>query len=217
MKIRSFRNAAALVIGVLVVLEIILGSVRNPMADRWVGKVELVTFSKVQKLDVTMTYEMLDPGFVMDKRPDVRNRGIRVTYEGPDVEVLRKLGIKDSMFASPERTVFSQGYCNLHIENKEGWTYTSYGKGPSIRMYAFHYMTKPKDPCDTFQLGVVDFNHLDYKILKPGQGQYSLSGFNEKDVVHVELERDSRVSFIQRVIMWARFNWWTDHPTFQKT
>lgn len=186
------------------------------MDDRWVGKVEVVTLSKVTKLDATMTFEMLDPGFVMNKRPDVRERGIRVTYEGPDADVLRKMGIKEAMFASPERWRFSQGYCNLHIEKKFGWKGTYLG-GPDSHQYAFRYMTKPNDPCDTFDLGVIDFNHLDYKIARPGEGRYSLGGISLKDVVHVELERDSRVSFIQRVATWMRFSSWLKDPTFQKT
>jgi hypothetical protein len=197
-------------------MEVIFGIVRNPMDDRWVGKVELVTLSKVKPLDVTMTYEMLDPGFVMNRRRDVDRSGVRITYEGPDADVLRKMGIKPELFASPERWKFSQGYCNLHIEQKFGWQGTSYLGGPEVHMYALRYMTDKKDPCDTFELGMVDFNHLDFKILRQGEGQYSMSGISMKDVVHVSLERDSRLSFIQRMVMRIKFPWWRDAPTFQK-
>jgi hypothetical protein len=216
MKIRSFSTAAAVVVTVLVVIEIFLGFARNPLDDRWVGKVELVTISKVKPLDVTMTYEMLDPGFVMNIRPDVTRPGVRITYEGPDADVLRKMNIKPELFASPDRWKFSQGYCNLHVEKKLAWQGTSYLGGPEVNMYAMRYQTEPKDPCETYELGVVDFNHLDFKILRPGEGQYSMNGISLKDMVHVSLERDSRVSFIQRMVMRMRFGWWLEQPTFQK-
>jgi hypothetical protein len=197
-------------------MEVIFGFIRNPLDDRWVGKVELVTLSKVRPLDATMTFEMLDPGFVMNRREDVDRAGIRITYDGPDADLLRKMDIKPELFASPERWKFSQGYCNLHIEKKFGWQGTSYLGGPEVHMYALRYMTEKKDPCDTFELGVIDFNHLDFKILRQGEGQYSMSGVNLKDMVHVSLERDSRVSPIQRLIMRMRFGSWIEHPTFQK-
>lgn len=216
MKIRSFSSAAALVVTVLVVIEIVFGFVRNPLDDRWVGKVEIATLSKVKQLDVTMTYEMVDPGFVMNLRPDITRPGVRITYEGPDADVLRKMNIKAELFASPDRWKFSQGYCNLHIEKKFGWQGTSYLGGPEVHMYAMRYMTQPKDPCDTFELGVVDFNHIDFKILRQGNGQYSMGGIDYKDLIHVSLERDSRLNLIQRTIMRMRFGWWLEHPSFKK-
>ena len=211
-----FPRAAGILLTFWVVMEVIFGLVRNPLADRWTGSVELVTLSKTKKLDATMTFEMVDPGFLMDRRPDVRTPGIRITYDGPDADILRKMKISEELFAKPDRWKFTDGFCKLHIENKNGWQYSSYLGGPSLHMYALRYMTQPKDPCDTFELGVVDFGDLDFKIIRPGQGQYSLSGENLKDVVHVSLERDSRVSFIQRIVMRMRFPWWSDNPTFQK-
>jgi hypothetical protein len=211
-----FGRAAGVLVAFWFVMEVIFGFVRNPMADRWTGDVELVTLSKTKKLDATMTFEILDPGFLMDRRQDIDRPGIRITYDGPDADILRKMNIKPELFASPERWKFSQGYCKLHIEKKFGWQGSSYLGGPELHMYAIHYMTEPKDPCDTFELGVVDFGSLDYKIMRPGQGQYSMSGISLKDVVHVSLERDSRVRFIQRLVMRMRFHWWKSDPCLQK-
>lgn len=211
MKMRTCRQAFGGLIAFWVIMEVIFGFVRNPLDDRWVGKVELTTISKVKPLDATMTFEMLDPGFVMNRRRDVEHPGVRITYEGPDADVLRKMDIKPELFASPERWKFSQGYCSMHIEQKLGWQGFD-----SEHMYMLRYMTEKNDPCDTFELGVIDFNHLDFKIIRRGEGQYSLGGINLKDVVHVSLERDSRVSFIQRLAMRMKFPWWRDAPTFQK-
>ncbi|MDP9653507.1 UNVERIFIED_ORG: hypothetical protein J2W87_001416 [Pseudomonas putida] len=216
MRSRTFGQAFGGLLVFWVIMDIIFGFIRNPLDDRWVGKVEIATLSKVQQLDVTMTYEMLDPGFVMSRRPDVDRPGVRITYEGPDADVLRKMNIKADLFASPDRWQFSQGYCNFHIEKKLGWQGASYIGGPEVHMYAMRYMTQPKDPCDTFELGVVDFNHLDFKILRQGDGRYSMGGIDYKDLIHVSLERDSRLSFIQRMIMRMRFGSWLEHPTFQK-
>jgi hypothetical protein len=216
MKARTFGQAFGGLVVFWVLMDIIFGFVRNPLDDRWVGKVELVTISKVKPLDATMTLEMLDPGFVMSRRPDVDRPGVRITYEGPDAHVLRKMNIKPELFASPDRWKFSQGYCNFHIEKKLAWQGTSYLGGPEVHMYAMRYQTGPKDPCETFELGVVDFNHLDFKILRQGEGQYSMNGINLKDMVHVSLERDSRVSLIQRMVMRMRFGSWLENPTFKK-
>lgn len=215
MKMRTCKQAFGGLIAFLVLIEICFGIARNPLDDRWVGKVELVTLSKSKPLDATMTYEMLDPGFVMNRRRDIDLPGIRVTYDGPDAEVLRKMDIKDVLFANPDRWKFSQGYCKLHIEQKLGWQGNSYLGGPSEHMYMLRYMTEKNDPCDTFELGVIDFNHLDFKIIRHGEGQYSSAGINLKDMIHVSLERDSRVSLIQRIVMRMKFPWWRDHPTFQ--
>jgi hypothetical protein len=211
-----FYRAAGILITFWIVMEVIFGFVRNPLADRWTGSVELVTLSKTKKLDATMTFEMVDPGFVMDRRPDVRTPGVRITYDGPDADILRKMKINEELFAKPERWKFTDGFCKLRVETNSGWNFSSYLGGPSLHMYKLRYMTEPKDPCDTFELGVVGFGDLDFKIIRPGQGQYSMSGENLKDVVHVSLKRDSRVSFIQRIAMRIRFPWWDDKPTFQK-
>ena len=49
MKARTFGQAFGGLVVFWVIMEIIFGFVRNPLDDRWVGKVELVTISKVKQ------------------------------------------------------------------------------------------------------------------------------------------------------------------------
>jgi hypothetical protein len=213
MRSMTFGRAAAMLVCFWLVMEIFYGFARNPLDDRWVGEVNLVKplARDPKPLDIKLTLEMLDPGFVMNRRDDVRERGVRLTFDGPQVSVLRQRGISESLFASPERWKFSQGYCEFHSEEATHAAMTSYMKDYTYNKAVLDLIPKGTE-CPRFELGVVSFNEINYRIIRPGEDVFS-----KKDQVYAQLKRDSRVSPIQRLIMWARFSSWADHATFRKS
>lgn len=209
----TFGRAAAVLICFWLVMDIFYGFARNPLDDRWTGDVNLskMLSHAPKKLDATLTIEMLDPGFVMNRRQDVRERGVRFSFEGAQTDVLRQQGIPEALFASPERWKFSDGYCEFHSEKKSGAGQTSYMADTTYNR-AFLNFTTEGNKCPQFELGVVSFNQIDLRIVRPGQDVFS-----NKPELYAVLKRDSRVSPIQRLIMWARFSSWADHATFRKS
>lgn len=213
MKSRTFKQALCMLLAFWFCVEVYWGFSRSPIDDRWTGEVSVVNVFKPAKIDATMTMDVVVPGHVMDRRPDVYAPGARFSFEGPQADVLQKLGIRDSFFDNPERWKFSQGFCALKFEKHRGSGGSLINGREGIRQRAILVYEPDTKNCFSFEIGVVDFNHIEFIIEQPGTDTYSLGGKSLKNVIHVELKRDSRVSFIQRLVMRARFSSWLDKPS----
>lgn len=215
MKSRTFKQALCMLLAFWFCVEIIWGFNRSPIDDRWTGEVSIVNVFKPTKVDATMTMDMIDPGFVMNRRPDVDVTGARFSFDGSQVDVLRKLGIREAFFDNPERWKFSQGFCAMKFEKYGGAGISWINGHENIRKRAILNYQSSTANCFPFELGVVDFDHIEFMIEQPGNDAYSMSGKSVKNVIYVDLKRDSRVSFIQRLIMRARFSSWLDKPSLR--
>ncbi|MDN7141220.1 hypothetical protein KC131_11265 [Pseudomonas sp. JQ170] len=208
-KKRTFKQAASVVIGFWLIAEVVTGFIRNPIDDRFTGSVAIINGGKANPIDATMTLDMLEGGFVINKRPQVENNtGVRLAFDGKDVQVLKSLGLQDNFVVSEDHWRFKDGFCelkgvrttsnsvglnpeNLHMQ-RGMLTFTSAGKG-----------------CMAFNVAITDFDHIEFTTYK--------RGILPSGVIYASLERDSRLSFIQRTIMRMRFeSWVSDNPIFGK-
>ncbi|MNP33274.1 hypothetical protein D3C76_1265030 [compost metagenome] len=209
-KTRTFKQAAAVIVGFWVIAEVVMGFIRNPIDDTFTGTVAIINGAKATPVDSTMTLDMLDSGFLINKRPGIYETGARLTFDGKGVSTLTTLGLPNNFVEEKDRWQYQQGFCqltgvktdsmsnglnpeNLHIQ-RGILTFTSRGEG-----------------CMAFNVAITDFDHIEFSTYQRG---YS---FERKNVVYASLERDSRLSFIQRTIMRMRFeSWLSDNPVFGK-
>lgn len=211
MKSRTFKQAVCILLAFWFCVEVYWGFSRSPIDDRWTGDVSVVNVFTPAKLDATMTMDLIAPGFVMNRRPDVDKPGARFSFEGAQADVIRKLGVPAAFFENPESWKFSQGFCALKFEKHRGSGASWINGHEDVRKVAVMDYESNTADCFNFELGVVDFDHIEFMIVKPGQSITNRESL--KNVVFVELKRDSRVSFIQRMIMRARFSSWIDKPS----
>lgn len=211
MKSRTFKQAACILAAFWVLVEVYWGFSRSPIDDRWTGDVSLVNVFTPAKVDATMTMDLIVPGHVMNRRPDVDKPGARFSFDGSQSDVIRKLGVPAAFFENPESWKFSQGFCALKFEKHRGSGASWINGHEDVRKVAVMDYESNTADCFNFELGVVDFDHIEFMIVKPGQSITNRESL--KNVVFVELKRDSRVSFIQRMIMRARFSSWIDKPS----
>ncbi|MDD2005073.1 hypothetical protein [Pseudomonas putida] len=207
-KKRTFKQAALVVVGFWIVAEVVLGFVRNPIDDTFTGSVAIINGSKATPIQAMMTLDMLEEGFTINKRPGIYNSGARFTFDGKDVPTLNAVGIQKNFVESEGRWQYQEGFCELmavktdpmsnglnpeNLHTQRGvLTFTSRGQG-----------------CMAFNVAITDFDHIEFSTYQRG---YS---FERKNVVYASLERDSRLSFIQRTIMRMRFDSWvSNNPVF---
>ncbi|WP_243055377.1 hypothetical protein [Pseudomonas sp. BP01] len=211
MKSRTFKQAVCILATFWVLVEVYWGFSRSPIDDRWTGEVSIVNVFKPTNVDATMTMDMIDPGLIMNRRPDVDKPGARISFDGSQADGIQKLGVSAAFFENPESWKFSQGFCALKFEKHRGSGGSWINGHEDVRKVAVIDYESNTAGCFNFELGVVDFDHIEFMIVKPGQSITNRESL--KNVVFVELKRDSRVSFIQRLIMRARFSSWVDKPS----
>lgn len=211
MKSRTFKQAVCILLAFWFCVEVYWGFSRSPIDDRWTGDVSLVNVFTPAKVDATMTMDLIVPGHVMNRRPDVDRPGARFSFQGSQSDAIRKLGVPAAFFENPESWKFSQGFCALKFEKHRGSGASWINGHEDVRKVAVIDYESNSAGCFNFELGVVDFDHIEFMIVKPGQSITNRESL--KNVVFVELKRDSRVSFIQRMIMRARFSSWVDKPS----
>ena len=213
MKSRTFKQALCILVAFWICVEVYWGFSRSPIDDRWTGDVSVVNVFTPAKVDATMTMDLIVPGHVINRRPDVDVPGARFSFAGPQADVVRKLGVPASFFENPESWKFSQGFCALKFEKHRGSGASWINGHEDVRKVAVMDYESNTADCFNFELGVVDFDHIEFMIVKPGQSITNRESL--KNVVFVELKRDSRVSFIQRLVMRARFSSWLDKPSLR--
>lgn len=209
-KKRTFKQAASVLVGFWVIAEVVLGFVRNPLDDQFTGSVGIINGSKIANVDATMTLDMLEKGFTINKRPEIYNTGVRLTFDGKDVATLTSLGLPNQFVENQDRWQYQQGFCELNGVKTEGAGPSANPEKPSMQRGVLTF-TSSSEGCMPFVVAITDFDHIEFSTYQRG---YS---FERKNVVYASLERDSRLSLIQRTIMRMRFDSWvSNNPVFGK-
>lgn len=211
MRRRTFSEGVALLIVFWVLAEILFGFVRDPIADTYTGKVFVVTSSAtgtqvITPLQAQMKLDVVDKGFVYDRRPGVHRDGVRIQLTGGDLDILARYGIPAEMInADGSHRPFAKSFCEVKSVDArrqasffagykigyDGWV-TSYPMA-----YHLSFWNLPGElNCGSGHLGIVDFNTVQFALDKT-----STHGF-----IVATLTRDSHISFIQRMIMRLRFD-----------
>ncbi len=199
---RTFGSAAALLIFFWVISDIWMGFARNPIDDHWTGAVSIINGNTRVPVDATMELDMLDSGWFINQRPGTDNRaGARLTFDGKGVSVLQRLGLSDVFLASESRTKYKQGFCEMtsfYQSNRE----LAYDRELHVLQKPSINFTSEGEGCFPFKVSIHDFDRMEFAVDKPGYRP------KPNGVIYAYLERDSRVSFIQRFIMRMRFSSW---------
>lgn len=207
-KKRTFKQAASALVVFWVIAEVVMGFIRNPIDDRFTGSVAIINGTKAKHIDSAMTLDMLDSGFLINKRPEIYETGVRFTFEGKDVPALNALGLRNNFVMSEDHWRYSDGFCQLTGVKTDS---LSMGLNPESRLMQRGILTfeSKGEGCMAFNVAITDFDHIEFTTYK--------RGLYPDGVIYANLERDSRLSLIQRTIMRMRFeSWVTDRPIFGK-
>ena len=205
-KKRTFKQAAVILITFWVLADIVLGFVRNPLDDQFKGSVGIINGNKIEHIDATMTLDMLEKGFTINRRPGIYETGAHLTFEGKDAQTLLALGLPSNFVESEDRWQYKQGFCQLTGIKSSS---SSNGLNPQDRHIQRGVLTfnSKGEGCMAFNVAITDFDHVEFTIYKPG--------LYPNGVIYASLDRDSRLSLIQRTIMRMRFNSWvSERPVF---
>lgn len=206
MKVRKFSSAAAILIALWVTSDIFLGFFRNPLDDQFTGSVAIINGAKANHIDATMTLDMLDSGFVINKRPDIDETGVRLTFDGKDVATLNALGLQNNFVESENRWQYKEGYCQLTGVRTDSLSNGLNPENLHTQRAKLTFVSKGEG-CMAFNVAITDFDHIEFSTYKPG--------LYPDGVIYASLDRDSRLSLIQRTIMRMRFDSWVrDNPVF---
>lgn len=206
MKVRKFSSAAVILIAFWVLADIVLGFVRNPLDDQFTGSAAIINGAKANHIDATMTLDMLDSGFVINKRPDIDETGVRLTFDGKDVATLNTLGLQNNFVESENRWQYKEGYCQLTGVRTDSLSNGLNPENLHTQRAKLTFVSKGEG-CMAFNVAITDFDHIEFSTYKPG--------LYPDGVIYASLDRDSRLSLIQRTIMRMRFDSWVrDNPVF---
>lgn len=205
-KKRTFTQAASAVVVFWVIAEVVMGFVRNPLDDQFKGKVAIINGAKANHIDATMTLDMLDSGFLINKRPGIAETGVRLTFDGKDVPTLNALGLPNNFVESEKRWQYKSGFCQLTGVRTDPLSNGLNPENLHTQRAKLTFVSKG-DGCMAFNVAISDFDHVEFTIYKPG--------LYPNGVIYASLDRDSRLSLIQRTIMRMRFNSWaSERPVF---
>jgi hypothetical protein len=209
MKRRSFTEGLVLV-GIFVLLaELFYGFYRDTLPDTYTGDVYLVTVKDGRQvntpLGAKLKLDVVETGYVYDRRIGVDGSGVRMEFSGENLDVLRKLGVSPQMINHDGREIpFADAYCRTsgvtyqthaglfggHQEYYKGVEFDyakafnlKFGKGESLK-------------CGVVHLGVLNFDEL----------QFAMDELNPKGYIFADLKRESHISWFQRTIMALRFS-----------
>jgi hypothetical protein len=207
----KFSNAIKFLVVYWICAEGILGFVRDPIADTYTGNVYLVTnkdgHTYNTPLKAKLKLDVVDNGYVFDRRPGVTGDGIRMEFTGDDLEVLKRYGIPAEMINGDGRDMaFAESFCQISKVGVEkygnyfGGSLGDYTLSRASYAAAFHLGFGKPQPgvinCGKAHLGVLDFNKL----------QFAMDDLNPDGYIFADLRRDSHISFVQRMVMSARFD-----------
>lgn len=202
--VRTFSSAAAILIAFWVLADIVMGFVRNPLDDRFTGSVAIINGAKANHIDATMTLDMLEKGFTINKRPDIDNTGVRFTFDGNDVPALNALGLQNNFVESENRWQYKEGFCELNGVKTDSLAMGLNPENTHVQRAKLTF-TSSGVGCMAFNVAITDFDHIEFSTYRPG--------IMPSGVIYASLERDSRLSLIQRTIMRMRFDSWVgDNP-----
>lgn len=222
MRSRSFTEGLVLVLIFVVCVELFYGFYRDPLADTYTGDVYLVTVKDGRQvntpLGAKLKLDVVETGYVYDRRPGVSGSGVRMEFSGENLDVLRKLGVSAPMINHDGRMIpFGDAYCRTsgvthqadadlfggHQENYKGIEF-DYARAFNLK---FTKGSGSDLNCGAVHLGVLNFNEL----------QFAMDEINPKGYIFADLKRDSHISWFQRTIMALRFDRNTVQATFGGT
>ncbi len=212
MKARSFSQALGVLIIFWLLAEIVFGLFRNPFPDRYEGDVTVLYYPKGGRFspdrvaieNVKMQVDIIDSGYIYDRRPRVNGDGVRVKFVGENAEKLKQTKLPEMFFESAG-TYFASGVCNFkELSSTSGRhrfimgmkypngdsDYRSYG-----RTYSFEFSGKE---CPPMEVGILSFNEIEVLLGK--------TTFDNNFAILGRLERNSHINPIQRLMMWVRFD-----------
>jgi hypothetical protein len=183
-----------------VIGEFFFGYHRTPMADDYKGAVFLVDRNQKKiPMDVTVKVAVIDPGRVFDRKPGVSERSLHIEFSGKDLDVLKKLGIDDRLFAGNAGDLsYSQTTCSA----SQGTTQKNvpgYLPGTfllrSDHIKNLNYDANSVKCPESMHFGMEGYD----------EAQFAITDISKGYIVVAALERDSRISWIQRMIMHHRY------------
>jgi hypothetical protein len=173
---------------------LIMPSIRTVIADRWVGKLYVVEPSgrKIQ-LDAKIQLNFIDPGYIVDLRPGVKQRTLFFEFSGTDVALLKKLGIKEEFFQGANRDVgYSYRGCAIAKGSLSRDIYEFKLEDPGS-----YYGDEKEQRCPKIvRFRVSDFSNAELAVGLPGDKYYLAS----------DLHRDSRWSIIEQGMVGSDFH-----------
>jgi hypothetical protein len=207
----SFTEGVVLVFLFVVAAELFYAFNRDPLPDTYTGNVYLVTVKDGRQvntpLGAKLKLDVVERGYVYDRRPGVEGSGVRMEFSGENLDVLRKLGVSPEMINNDGRHIpFADAYCRsqevTHKKNADlfGGHQADY-KGVEFDYGQAFNLKFTKGPsatlnCGAVHLGVLNFNEL----------QFAMDELNPKGYIFADLKRESHISLFQRTIMAWRFN-----------
>jgi hypothetical protein len=208
----------ALLIVFWIAAELLFPFVRDPIADTYRGDVFVVTSKNGQQvvtpLQAKLKLDVVDKGYIFDRRPGVTSDGVRLEFSGGDLDILARYGIPTQMInPNGEFRPFAQAFCATKPAVVEKFAPFFAGSKAGYEGYltnyanAFHltFMNMPGDMnCGSGHLGIIDFDNVQFALDKTSPHGYIVAN----------LTRDSHISFVQRMIMKLRFDRQTMKTTF---
>lgn len=184
--------------------EIFYGYNRSPIADDYTGTLFLLDRNdKKIPIDVNIKLAVIDPGRVYDRKPGVSFQSLHIELDGKNekaIKALKALGIDEKLFAENAKDLpydnavcsFTRGTVQKDVRGyiPGTWLVRSY----NIKIKPASYDTV-KCP-ESMHFGAVDFD----------RAQFAITDISKSFIIVAELERDSRISFIQRMIMKHRYS-----------
>lgn len=211
LRVTRFSRALSILVIYWVCAEILFGFFRDPIADTYTGNVYLVTNQNGHlvntPLKAKLKLDVVDQGYVYDRRPGVYGDGVRIEFTGGDLDILQRYGVPAEMINGDNRQMtFAEAYCQVNRVGVEklasffGGYLTDYRGGQTSYAAAFHLDFGKPQPgvmnCGKVHLGVVDF----------GTMHFAMDDLNPSGYIFTNLNRDSHISPLQKMIMMFRFD-----------
>jgi hypothetical protein len=184
--------------------EIFYGYNRSAIADDYTGTLFLLDGNnKKTPINVNIKLAVIDPGRIYDRKPGVSSRSFHIELDSKDpkaLAALKALGIDEKLFAENAKNLpYDNGVCSFTRGTVETGA-RGYTPGTWL-VRSYHIKNKPAsyDPvkCPTsMHFGVVDFD----------RAQFAIADIAKSFIIVADLERHSRISFIQRMIMKHRYD-----------
>lgn len=176
---------------------------RDPFADSYVGKVYLIdTAMKKIPLDATLKITFFARDSINNRKIGINSSSIKMEFSERDVSVLKRVGIDEKFFAGEKsETGYLENVCEIskQVGFDSPQSFDGKYRGYNARTYHYtitnSYDQQPQCPGSMY-LAIKDFNHIDFGIDK----------LKSQMIVVAEMERDSSIGFIQRMLMELQFS-----------
>lgn len=186
--------------------EIFLGYNRTLMADTFTGSVYLYTQNngsrQLTPVGAQIKVDVIDRGYINDRVMDFSGSGLRIKFTG-DTAALKKYGIDPGLMNADSQG----GLCEIKKSSSRRQEplfmagMTTERSVWETNYEAAHHMTffkiqQDDVDCKTIHLGILNSERIQV-VFDHLNGQYML---------FADLERDSHIPFIQRIVMSLRSN-----------